>query len=105
MLAAGNIEQMVEGSRLQEEDAESFESKSTIQSSKKPEASSASFAAVMAKGINSTSLPPTHRWMLEQEIAGLRTYSGKPTPALHACIENSKSDHQVSTYDRIESAC
>jgi hypothetical protein len=52
---------------------------------------SAGFAATMAKGFNSKIISPTHRVMLECDIGPLQTYSGKPTPALHECIEHCKS--------------
>jgi hypothetical protein len=57
-----------------------------------------SHEAIVPHGPNRTSLSPIHRLMVEHDNNPLRVYSGKPTPALHACIDYCKSDPRFGTF-------
>jgi hypothetical protein len=49
---------------------------------------STAFAAIMEQGFESTSLPPTHRRMVEYDIRPLNEYTRKPVANFQACIDH-----------------
>jgi hypothetical protein len=73
----------------------------SLQTNESRDVAYASFAANIARSLNTESLSPTHKFMLEQTIGPLRTYLGKPTPALQQCIHSSKFDPRAFPFNRL----